>query len=327
MPRKIEISYRTIVFVVLFIIALKLVVQVKDVILMVFLAFILMSALNPAVDRLEKLRFPRALAILILYLLIVAIVGLTLGIVVPPLAIQTGNLLRSLPESLSHIELFNSNQQAITEQLLVQIGSLPQDLLRITFDFFGNIISVLTTLVISFYLLLERKNLNKYLGILLGKNSPDAVLKTISEVERRLGGWVRGELFLMLCVGVVTYVGLMILGIDNALPLAIIAGLLEIIPNIGPTISAVPAVLIALTIHPFKAIATIALYFLVQLAENHLLVPNIMKRAVGVNPLVSIIGLITGFKIYGPMGAILSIPIIILLHTIIVNLPNFTWRE
>lgn len=327
MPRKIEISYRTIVFTVLFLVSLKLLVQVKDVILMVFLAFILMSALNPAVDRLEKLKIPRSIAILILYLLIVAVVGLTLGIVVPPLAIQTGNLIRSLPESLSHIELFNTNQQAITEQLLVQIGSLPQDLLRITFDFFGNIISVLTTLVISFYLLLERKNLNKYLGILLGKNSPDLVLKTITEIERRLGGWVRGELFLMLCVGVFTYIGLIVLGIDNALPLAIIAGLLEIVPNIGPTISAVPAVLIALTIHPFKAIATIALYFLVQLAENHLLVPNIMKRAVGVNPLVSIIGLIIGFKIYGPMGAIISIPLIIMIHTIVVNLQGVTWRE
>jgi len=294
---------------------------------MVFVAFIIMSSLNPAVDQLEKLKIPRILAIIFLYIVVLAVVIGTFGLVIPPLVTQTGNLLVSLPDALGRIEMFNSNQQAITQQILSQIGSLPQDILRITFSLFGNIISILTTLVISFYLLLERKNLNKYLGVLMGKSSPNAVLKTINEVERRLGSWVRGELFLMFAVGFITYLGLMILGIDNALPLAIIAGVLEIVPNIGPTISAVPAILIALTIHPVKALATLALYFLVQLAENNLLVPHIMKRAVGVNPLVSIIGLIIGFKIYGPMGAILSIPVIILLHTIVLNLQNITWRE
>lgn len=326
MPRKVEISYRTIVFTVIFLLALQLVLQIKDVLLMLFIAFIFMSALNPSVDQLEKLKIPRALGIVGLYLLVLGVVGVVLGIVVPPLVVQTGNLVLSLPEALGHIELFNANQQEITQQLINQIGSLPQDLLRITVSLFGNLLSVFTILVISFYLLLERKNLNKYLAILFGKNSPDRVLKTINEVEKRLGSWVRGELFLMLSVGVLTYIGLVVLGIDNALPLAILAAILEIVPNIGPTISAVPAVLIALTIHPFKALATVALYFLVQLLENHILVPNIMKRATGVNPLVSIIGLITGFKIYGSVGAILAIPVIILIHTILLNLQD-TWRE
>ncbi len=327
MPRKIEISHRTIIFITIFILGLRLVVQIKDVLLMLFVSFIIMSALNPGVDHLEKLKIPRALAILMLYLLLFVVVGVTLGTVIPPLVSQTGNLLLSLPDALSRIAIFHDNQQAITEQVLGQIGSLPQDLLRVTVNLFGNILSIFTVLVISYYLLLERANLNKYLAILLGKNSPDRVLKTINEIERRLGGWVRGELVLMLAVGLVTYVGLLILGIDNALPLAIIAGLLEIVPNIGPTLSAVPAILIALTIHPVKAVATGALYFLVQLVENHALVPNIMRRAVGVNPLVSIVGLIIGLKIYGPMGAIVSIPVIIVIHTIILNLQDVAWRE
>ncbi len=293
---------------------------------MSFIAFILMSALNPAVDRLEKLKLPRPLAILLAYALILIVVGGMLWVVVPPLAVQTGNLVVSLPEALGKVELFNANQQAITQELLAQIGSLPQYVVRLTVNLFGNIISVLTTFVLSFYLLLERKHLNKYLAILLGKESPEKVARTFNEVEHKLGGWVRGELLLMIVVGVLTYVGLLVLGIDNALPLAIIAAVLEIVPNIGPIISAVPAVLIALAMHPFKALATVALYFLVQLAENNLLVPNIMKRAVGVNPMVSILGLVAGFKIYGPMGAILAIPIIILSMTLAENIKN-TWRE
>ena len=131
-----------------------------------------------------------------------------------------------------------------------------------------------------------------------------------------MGSWVRGELTLMLAVGIFTYIGLSILGVEIALPLAILAGILEIVPNIGPIISAVPAVLVALTIHPLTALATASLYFLVQLAENNFLVPKIMQKAVGVNPLISILGLMIGFRLAGPAGAILALPSIIVIHTI-----------
>ncbi len=106
------------------------------------------------------------------------------------------------------------------------------------------------------------------------------------------------------------------MGIDIAIPLAIIAGLLEIIPNIGPTLSAVPAVLIGLSISPFMAVSTAALYFLVQFLENNLLVPNVMKKATGVNPIVSIVSLMIGFKLAGPLGAVLSIPTVLIIQTI-----------
>ena len=168
----------------------------------------------------------------------------------------------------------------------------------------------------TFYLLLERKHLNNYLSTIWEGDKSVHISKTVNEIERRLGSWVRGELILMLAVGALTYIGLSILGVEIALPLAILAGILEIVPNIGPTISAVPAVLVALTIHPLTALATVALYFLVQLVENNLLVPKIMQKAVGVNPLVSIVGLMIGFRLAGPAGAVLAIPIIIVTHII-----------
>ena len=120
----------------------------------------------------------------------------------------------------------------------------------------------------------------------------------------------------MFAVVTLTYVGLLFLGIDIALPLAILAGILEIVPNIGPVISAVPAVLIALTLSPVTALATASLYFLVQIVENNFLVPRIMQAAVGVNPLISILGLMTGFQLAGPAGAVLAIPLIIVIQTI-----------
>jgi len=316
MPKRIEISHKTIIFTAVFALVLWLVFKIWDILLMLFIALVLMSALKPAVDKLEKFRIPRALAIIIVYILLWGLIGLGLASIIPALVEQTGKLLQLLPPALSRIELFNNNQQAITEQLLGQIGQLPQNLLKLTAGVFGNLLAVLTTLVITFYLLLERKHLDRYLGILLGNASPEKATRTIDRIERRLGGWVRGELVLMVVVGVMTYVGLLVLGVDSALPLAILAGVLEIVRNIGPTVAGVPAVLVALTIHPFTALATVALYFLVQIVENNFLVPHVMQRTVGVNPLISIVGLMIGFRLSGPAGAVLAIPLVIVIQTI-----------
>ncbi|KKU03007.1 MAG: hypothetical protein UX99_C0030G0007 [Candidatus Amesbacteria bacterium GW2011_GWB1_47_26] len=316
MPRKIEISHRTIIFTVLFLLSLWVIFQVREIILMLFVSLILMSAFNPAVDGLEKLRFPRGVAILFVYVVVWTAVGLIIAGVVPALVDQTGRLIRLIPAAISQVELFNANQQAITRELLSQIGTLPENLLKFTVGLFGNLLAVLTTLVMTFYLLLEHKHLNKYLAFIWGGDKPAKISKIINEIECRLGSWVRGELTLMLAVGIFTYIGLSILGVEIALPLAILAGILEIVPNIGPIISAVPAVLVALTIHPLTALATASLYFLVQLAENNFLVPKIMQKAVGVNPLISILGLMIGFRLAGPAGAILALPSIIVIHTI-----------
>lgn len=316
MPRKIEISHRTIIFTVAFLLLLWVLFQVREIILMLFVSLILMSAFNPAVDWMEKLHLPRGAAILIVYVFVWTTVGLIIAGIVPALVDQTSRLIHLIPVAISQVELFNANQQAITQQLLSQIGTLPENLLKFTVGLFGNLLAVLTTLVMTFYLLLERKHLNKYLSAVWGGDKQAQIYKTINEIERRLGSWVRGELVLMLAVGIFTYIGLLILGVEIALPLAILAGILEIVPNIGPTISAVPAVLVALTIHPLTALATASLYFLVQLAENNFLVPKIMQKAVGVNPLVSILGLMIGFRLAGPAGAILAIPTIIVTHII-----------
>lgn len=316
MPKKVEISHRTIVFTALFGLALWFVFQIRGILLMLFVALILMSALKPAVDKLQKWKLPRAIAILVIYILLWGALGGIIAGVIPPLVEQTRKLIFLLPQAIGRVEFFSANQQAITNQLLTGLGAFPENLLKITVGIFGNLLTVLTTLVIAFYLLLERKDLDKYLALLLGKDKPEKISKIINEIERRLGGWVRGEIVLMIVVGLFTYFGLSILGVESALPLAIIAGILEIVPNIGPIISAVPAVLIALIIHPFTALATASLYFLIQLLENNLLVPKVMQQAVGVNPLISILGLLMGLEVAGPAGAVLAIPLIIVIQTI-----------
>ncbi|MBI2587409.1 AI-2E family transporter [Candidatus Amesbacteria bacterium] len=316
MPKTVEISHRTIIFTVLFLLSLWFVYQIKDIILLLFVAVILMSALTPFVDWLQKYHIPRGLAIFFIYLFVWALAGSLIATVIPGLIDQSGKLIRVLPVSLSQIELFNTHQQEISQEILARLGSLPEGLIKFSVGLFSNILGVVTTLVISFYLLLERNKLDRYLALLLGPDKPEKAKRIINEIEHRLGRWVRGELFLMIAVGTFTYFGLVILGVDIPLPLAVLAGLLEIVPNIGPTISAVPAILVALTINPLTALATLALYILIQQLENNLLVPKVMEKATGVNPLVSILALMVGFKIAGPAGAVLSIPIILVAQII-----------
>jgi predicted PurR-regulated permease PerM len=113
-----------------------------------------------------------------------------------------------------------------------------------------------------------------------------------------------------------TYLGLFLLGIDTALPLAILAGMLEIIPTVGPIVSSIPAVVIASVVHPLLGLSTAALYFLIQFIENNLLVPQVMQKTTGVSPLVSILGLMVGFRLGGVVGAVLAIPLILVFQTL-----------
>jgi predicted PurR-regulated permease PerM len=163
---------------------------------------------------------------------------------------------------------------------------------------------------------MERQNLDYYLTLLFGKGNEGKIESVINEIERRLGGWVRGEIVLMTFVGILSYIGFRIIGLRYALPLAILAFLLEIIPNVGPILAAFPAVLIGLTISPFHGVAAAALGFLVQQIENSILVPRVMKQTAGVNPLITILSLAVGFKLAGVGGAILAVPIFIVLEVV-----------
>lgn len=276
---------------------------------MTFVSLVLMAAISPLVDKLESFRFPRILSIVLIYVAIWAVVGTMFAGLVPAVIEQTSKLVIRIPQAVSQIEFLSSHQQEITQQTLGLVATLPENLFRLTLGLVNNIFSVLTIMVITFYMLLERKTIDNHV--------PDKFKEVITKTEKNLGAWLRGELILMAVVGILTYIGLLILGVDSALPLALLAGLLEIIPTFGPTISAVPAVLVALTISPVVAVATGVLYWLVQLLENNLLVPKIMAHALGVSPVIVFLGLMIGFRLNGPGGAIMAVPVIIVLKTVL----------
>ncbi len=315
MPQKIEISHRTIIFTVLFLFLLWVLVQIRQIILAVFVSIILMSALNPAVDRLERLKIPRSLAILLIYVVIFGGVGVVISGLIPPLADQTGTLLDRLPDYLQEVGLPPIDERIISSQIS-QLGSIPANLLRFSITIFGNLLAFFVLIVITFYLLLERKNLDRYLLLLFGKEDESRAEKLIDKIEERLGGWIRAQVTLMIFIGLVTYIGLRLLGIDSALPLALLAGILEIVPNIGPVLASIPAILAGLAMSPLLALAVVALYFLIQQFENYVVVPKVMEKVAGVNPLVTILSLTIGFKLAGIAGAVLSVPVVLVIQVI-----------
>lgn len=329
MPKTIEISHRTIIFTVLLLGLIWLLHQISSIILGLFVSVLLMTALHPVVELLGRLRIPRILSIIIVYLLLIAFIGWGLAGIVPPLVDQTTNLVERLPLILSQFSnlLTSIGIKGVTPDILYgqisQLGTLPANIVSFLISLFSNIIGVFTVLVITFYLLLQRNNLNNYLAILFGERRKDQARKVIDKLEYRLGGWVRGELILMSAIGTLTYIGLILLGIPYALPLAIMAGILEVVPGIGPILSSVPAIIIGLTISPIMAVAVSALYFIIQQLENSLIVPNVMQRVAGVNPLVTMISIAVGFKLAGILGAILAVPIVIVLHVFLTEFSAF----
>lgn len=315
MPKKIEISHRTIIFTIFFLIFLWFLWQIKRIIVGLFIALVLMAAINPIVDKLEKIKIPRVLGIVFVYVFIFAVVGLTIAGVIPPLVDQTSTLISRAREFIESLGIPAVDPRIIESQIGL-LGSVPANLVKISVTIFTNLVTIFALLVITFYLLLERKNLSRYLHIIFGDDGERKAAKFIDQVEEKLGGWVRAELTLMVIVGAMSYLGLRLLGIDFALPLALLAGILEVIPNIGPAISAIPAVLAGLVISPLMALAVAALYFLIQQIENSLIVPQVMAKETGVNPLITIISLAIGFKIGGVVGAVLAIPVVLLIQVI-----------
>ena len=306
--KKIEISHRTVIFTLGLLLSLWVLYQIRSVVLLAFVALILMAALNPSTEKLVSLRVPRILAIAIIYLLLLlAVAGIVAGIV-PPLVEQTGKLVIRLPEYLSDLGVVGFDQQFVANQLS-GLGQLPENIVKISLGIFSNVVALFTLLVLTFYMLLERKNLGRYLAVLLGEGKETKIVVLVEEVERRLGGWVRGELALMTIVGVMVYVGLRLLNVEFALPLALLAGLFEVVPNLGPFLSAIPAVLLGLSISPVTGLAVAAMYFLVQQFENSVIVPKVMQKSTGVNPLVTIIALVVGYELAGVIGAILAVPV------------------
>lgn len=321
---KVEISHKTIIFTAAFLIGLWFLFQIKEIIIIIFLSIILLSALLKPVDWLNSKKIPRVISVLLVYILVIGAISFAIGIIIPPLITQSSEFTSKLPQIISVINNFLIFHEIPVEDLsrtiAGQIQNITGDIIKLSTRIFSSIFLTLTILVLTFYLLLDW---NKYLRLMASPFSgrqEKKIISLVAKVESGLGKWLRGQLTLSLIVGVLSYIGLRLLGIPYALPLALIAGILEIVPVIGPIIASIPAILVGFTISPVMALAVAALFLIIQQLENNLAVPMIMSKVVGLQPPIIMIVILIGAKIAGVGGAFLSMPVVILLKIVVTEL-------
>lgn len=313
----IEISPKSVFTIISILVFLLVAWKLRGIIFALIISIILMSGFSPLVDWFVKKRINRVLAVALTYILAISILGLLLFIVLPPLILQTRDFFQNLPfyvdvvsERLNNYQFSAVSSEDVTRILSNRAEGVLNEALGLILNVFSGFLTFITVSVFTFYLLLEKDRIKRNFFKLFPHLPKERVTKVVHKVDEKLGAWLRGQFMLMLIIGFVTWIGLTLLRVNFALPLAVLAGLLETVAIIGPIVASVPAILIASVQFgsPIPGLGVAALYVLVQQLENNLLVPKIMERAVGVHPLATILALLIGGSLFGIIGAVLAVP-------------------
>ena len=325
----------TLVVTALTVIVLWAAYQVRAVLLMLYISGLLAVGFSPIVRLIERQkvlpigprRFPRWLAILVLYLAILGVFGLVASLVAPPLIDQARALWAAKDEMFAMAQEYLISKGILREHLTFQEaverapsagGSevIGRTVFSAVVGLVGGIFGLLTILILTFYLLVEAGTLRRLLISLFPRKNRarvDAAARTITE---KLSAWLGGQLFLAGIIGTTSAIGLWLIGIPFFYVLALISGIGELIPIVGPILSAIPAIAVAASVS-FKKVLLVILFFVIQQQiENHILVPRVMSRQVGVSAVTVIVALLIGGNLLGIPGAILAVPTVAILQVI-----------
>lgn len=318
----IDISIWSIFKFFLVVILLFFLYLIKEILVILFVSIIFASAVDPWVDKMQTKKIPRWLSLLLIYIILFAIIFLAVYALIPPLTEQALQLAENFPnyftklgETYAGLQSF-SLEHGLMDNLNEGIASIKNNIfgavgpvVSTVFSIFGGIVSFFIILVITFYMTIEESALKRSLGFILPDRYQPFVLQVINKIQKQIGNWLKGQLILCLLMGLMSYVGLLILGINYALVLAFLVVIGEFIPYVGPIIASIPAIFLAFTQSPVKALFVVIFYLILQQLENQLLVPKIMQKAVGLNPIISIISLLIGAQVAGVLGMVLAIPV------------------
>lgn len=300
---------------------------VRHVLLLLYVAGLLAIGFGPAVRWLEqrrgaaaagrrKRRLPRWAAILILYVFILGSLSGLLALILPPLARQSTELWQNLPTFADELQGLLLRRGLISHPYTwnEMLKNVPSPGLAVA-GVFGALQSVagavgafVTILVLPYYLLLEAQSLESGFLRIFPHNQRREVAAITHEVTLKVSAWLGGQLVLAFIIGSTAALGLWLLGVPYFYVLALVAGIGELIPVIGPILAAIPAILVAFTVSVETGVFT-AVYFIVQqFVENHFLVPRVMERQVGVSAVTVIAALLIGSELLGIVGALLAVP-------------------
>ncbi|MBV9579693.1 MAG: AI-2E family transporter [Chloroflexi bacterium] len=297
--------------------------QLQEVLFLLVLAILLATAIEPLVKRLRRGPFTRGTGVLAVYTLIIVIIGLPAYLFIPSVVQQAATFSATLPDHLEQLKPYAESLQpalvgtfasAMIDNALrsVQTPQAPaqDEIVQAGTTAAHTLFAFVTVFVLAFYWLVERASIKR----VILRTTPVHLARDVNtvwmEVEEKLGGWVRGQIILMLAVGTMATLGYIVLGLPNPALLGVIAGMCEIIPMVGPFLAFAPAVLVALAaVDPTRALMVVVYALVIQQIESNVLVPRVMGRTVGVSALTVMLGILIGGALAGLPGAFLAVPI------------------
>jgi predicted PurR-regulated permease PerM len=304
--------------------AALLVLRLIDVLILVFVALVIATTLRPMVSALLHRGLPKALSVLLIYLGILGVLAGLFVLVIPALVNQGEALVRGLPQVYASLvaSLQENPNEAIRtlpqrlptgDQLASQLQAVGSVVLTGALGIGMGVLALLTQMLsiffLSIYLTVDQSRLERFWLSLAPASRRPELLAIWREIESRLGGYVRGELLLMTSIGVLSGLGYMVIGLPYPLALGALAGMVEFVPMVGPTLGAIPAIIVALSISPQTALVVLIYSITIQMAENNILVPRLMGRSVGVSPITVILAVFVFTSLLGISGAFLAIPL------------------
>lgn len=291
--------------------------HLSGIVLLLLSAIVIASAVEPGVEFFLKRKFPRPLAVVLVYLIILGLFALLIWSFIPPLLSEALAALALLPQFVSQVGNLSFLQgigagPSITESIVslqsafVNTGA---GVIQFLSSIFGGAFYLVLTIVVSIYFSLEETGIDDFLRLVTPVKQRDYVLNLWRRSQKKIGLWMQGQILLSVIITVLLYLGLSLLGVEYALLLAIFAGVMELIPVFGSLVAAVPGILVALVTGDMTTVALVAgLYLIVNQFQAHLIYPLVVKKIVGVPPILVIIALIAGGQLAGFLGVLLAVP-------------------
>lgn len=314
---KIELSFAGVARFALALLLILGLVLMRDVVVLLFISYIVMLALFPLVNWFGKKGVPRVVSVVGVVLILVLFLVVLLTFVLRLLVGQIDAFFDALPNVLSQVvvslridqyldvaNLLQTVQNFVARSWLDSLTTSVQ-VIRVSTGVIANLIWIL---VFTVYLIVEREKVKRFFVVLIPVDNKEELAQIIDEVDKKLGAWLRSQVVLMFFIGSLTFIWLTVLGVPYAGALAVIAGLLEIVPILGPAIATFVMAAVGLTLSPIIAVTILVISFIQQQIENDWLIPRLMKENVGLDPLITIIAIVVGGRIGGMVGTILAIP-------------------
>lgn len=321
-PQKVHISTDIVWKTVLILLALFFLYIIRDVIVLLFVSVILVSAMEPAVDYFQKKKIPRTLTVSIAYILFLAVIGVGISFLIPPLIAQIRELSQNFSQYAAKIESFlgpfndfiqTNHINLGTTHFLGNLGDslsyFTGNIFSETIGFFSGLISAVVVFSLAFYMSAKENAIISFIISVVPIKHKEYAKDLTERIKHKIGRWLLGQIFVMLIIFILDAIGLYLVGVPYALILGIFAGLMEIVPYIGPVISGIPGVILGFLVSPATGFLAFLVYFVAQQFEGNVVVPLVMKKAVGLNPITVILVLLIGAKLAGILGVILSIPV------------------